>query len=200
MTNAAFEARTARMNVAFKASIAIDALFCQRNELFAMPAEERPVEPKEIVRRINALASAGVYEMIGFATSHEVTQARDLEWICRKMLVFVCKGAWDMFGTAEEIIQGSWLRIGKDIPAELTSSLGQMKEKQAEYTAKHPKPVLVITNTMHPHGKASRLSRAETEKRRAENRANRLAAQPVKGKSPPPPNGFKNPAGKKKEK
>lgn len=172
----------ARMAMIARANLFISALYEQRNEIGAMPLSERPMPIHDISQKIVDMATATVYELIEHAMA--VTTERDLLWISRKLGSFVAKGAWDMLGTVEEILQNAWIRIGVDIPVEVSDKLAELKARRAEYEAKRPKPVVVMkTGTMHPHGKLNKLSRAEIEKRRADNRAKRLAAQPAKGTS-----------------
>lgn len=187
----AFAARQERTSEEAKLSIALSALLDQRNELFAMPEEARPIDPRLLTTQIRELAETGICQMIDYAAGHDIN-SRDLSWISRKMLGFVRKGGWDMLETAEEIIQNAWIRMREEIPSEIHETLRILKQRKAQYQGK---------NGTHLNGKKpeSLEEKRLRLKRKEENRAARLAAQPKKGGSQSVSNGFKNPGGKKKK-
>lgn len=199
MNTQAFEARQHRTMLKAQISREINRLYGQRIKLFAMPEEERPFSPHTITEKIQALAEAGVYQMAEFAGAEGVSND-DMAWICQTMLAFVRKGGWSALAVAEKIVIQSWKARGGIMPAEVRTLLVQVKQKKNAYDAAK-RPASAPLHTMHPGGRKHETleQRRERIKRRDARRADLRNAQPAKGKSPPPPNGFKNPGGKKKK-
>ena len=179
MSTQAFEARQRRTTLVEQIQERLSALYYERQQLYAEAPEDRLKSPQEVSEQIQALATAGVYNMMEFAQEDGI-RYQDLVWICRKMINFVRQGGWKALEEVEHYIPRIWEKYKQEVPEETRMSLVQVRQKCDAYKAERP-----VRNTIHPQGRKMLTPEEKREQlaRRAENRQRRLAAQPKKGSS-----------------
>jgi hypothetical protein len=115
----------------------------------------------------------------------------DLNWIVGQLFRFCRKNAWEMVHDVVKNVQAEYVWRKLTMATDTKENLDTLIAKAAEFGIKEVVvPEVSLGKTIHklsihPNGKVNILSRAEVEKRRMANRAERLSKQPNKGKSDP---------------